>query len=128
MGGAPKDERMEELNLKELNRTNPIIKVAIEFGIKVQGSVAKCFKEDRHSSKDDKPTLFFNPAKNTFLCTECPDVGGTVIDLVCQYNGWDREKAIKWLEHRAEFDAFTAGLYHGKGVKRRKLRDDTAQE
>lgn len=119
---------MEEPDLKQLELANPVIKVAIELGIKVQGSVGRCFREDTHASNDDKPTLFFNPAKNTFLCTECPDVRGTVVDLVCQYNGWDREKAIEWLAHRAEFDTFTAGLYHGKGVKRRKLRADTAQE
>jgi len=119
---------MEEPDLKKLELANPIIKVAIELGIKVQGSRGRCFQEDTHPSKDDKPTLFFNPAKNTFLCTQCTGLGGTVVDLVCQYKGWDRKKAIDWLAHRAEFDAFTAGLYHGKGLKRRKLRTDTVQE
>jgi hypothetical protein len=119
---------MEDPNMKELVLANPIVKVAIELGIKVQGTAGRCFQEDRHPSKDQKPTLFFNPAKNTFLCTECADIGGTVVDLVCQYNGWDREKAIEWLAHRAKFDAFTAGLYHGKGVKRPKLRTNAAQD
>ena len=114
---VPKMET-KEWDLQELERANPIIQVAQELGIKVQGSMGKCFKKDRHVPDDGKSTLFFNPARNTFHCRGCQDVGGTVIDLVCQYRGWDRQRAIEWLSHRAEFDRFTEGLYHGKGRKK----------
>lgn len=108
----------EEMDLRQLERASPIIAVAVELGIKVQGSVAMCFNRQAHESDEEKPTLFFNPAKNTFSCKTCPDVGGSVVDLVCQYRGWDREQALQWLAHRAEFDRFTHGLYHGKGRKK----------
>lgn len=108
---------IEDLDLEQLEKANPIVQIAIELGIKVQGGMGKCFRTDRHVS-DEKPTLFFNPAKNVFRCRECDDVGGSVVDLVCQYQGWDRQRAIEWLAHRAEFDRFTKKLYHGKGRKK----------
>ena len=118
----------DEKDLQMLERANPIMQVALELGSKLRGSVGKCFKESRHASADDKPTLFFNPAKNRFQCRECHDVGGTVIDLVCQYHGWERQKAIEWLGHRAEFDRYTKGLYHGKGRKKPPVMNATQTE
>lgn len=109
---------MEESDLKRIEQASPIIEVATELGIRVRGSVATCFRQDRHQDEEEKPTLFFNPAKNRFTCKVCSDVGGSVIDLVCQFRGCDREKAIEWLAHRAEFDQFTHKLYHGKGKKK----------
>ena len=109
---------MQELDLEKLERANPIIQVATELGIKIQGSMGKCFRKDRHPGEIERPTLFFDPARNTFRCRDCPEVGGTVIDLVCQHQGWDRQRAIAWLAHRAQFDQFTKGLYHGKGRKK----------
>lgn len=108
----------EAMDQRQLETANPIIAVAVELGIRVQGSVAMCFNRQAHGSDEVKPTLFFNPAKNSFACKTCPDVGGSVIDLVCQYRGWDREQAVEWLTHRVEFDRLTHGLYHGKGRKK----------
>ena len=108
----------ENLDLEKLEQANPIVQVATELGIKVQAGMGKCFRKDRHVLDSEKPTLFFNPAKNSFRCRECQDVGGNVVDLVCQYHGWDRQRAIDWLAHRVEFDRFTKKLYHGKGRKK----------
>ncbi|MBI5248193.1 MAG: hypothetical protein HY912_01750 [Desulfomonile tiedjei] len=113
------------MDLQKLEKANSIIQVAIELGIKVQGNMGKCFKTDRHVLDGEKPTLFFNLAKNTFHCRECQDVGGTVFDLVCQYRGWERQKAIEWLAHRVEFDEATKKLYHGKGRKKLPLYDNS---
>ena len=109
---------MEAKDLKRLETASPIISVAIELGIKVRGSVATCFREQNHAGDANTPTLVFNPGKNTFFCKTCPDVGGSVVDLVCQYRGWGKEEAIAWLAHRAEFDQMTSALYHGKGKKK----------
>jgi hypothetical protein len=111
-------DEQEQVDIQKLERANPIIQVAIELGIKVQSGMGKCFKEERHVADLEKPTLFFNPGKNTFHCRDCEDVGGTVVDLVCQYQGWDRQRAIEWLAHRAEFDRLTKKLYSGKGRKK----------
>jgi hypothetical protein len=108
----------EDRELLELQKASSIIEVAVELGLKVRGGMAKCFEIERHVRDGEKPTLFFNPAKNTFHCRSCEDVRGDVIDLVCRVRGWDRQEAIEWLEHRAEFDRFTKKLYHGKGRKR----------
>jgi hypothetical protein len=115
----------ESMDLQKLEKANPIIQVAIELGIKVQGNMGKCFKKDRHILDSEKQTLFFNLAKNSFHCRECQDVGGNVLDLVCQSQGWDRQRAIEWLAHRVEFDEFTKKLYHGKGRKKLSLHDDS---
>jgi hypothetical protein len=108
----------KELDIQALEKASPIIPVAVELGIKVQGSMGTCFKKDKHIADDGKPTLFFNLGKNMFHCRFCKEVGGTVVDLVCQCQGWDRQKSIEWLAHRADFDQFTQKLYHGKGRKR----------
>ena len=108
----------EEVDLKELEKANPIIQVATELGIKVQGSMGRCFKEDSHSAAGEHQTLFFNPARNSFHCRICADVGGSVIDLVCQIRGWDRQQAVEWLAHRVEFHQLTRNRYHGKGKKK----------
>jgi hypothetical protein len=108
---------MEGLDAKQIERANRIIEVAVELGIKVQGTMGKCFRCVRDG--EDKPmTLFFNPAKNTFLCKTCDDVGGSVIDLVCQHRDWDKQQALEWLAHRVEFDLMTQKMYHGRGRKK----------
>lgn len=109
---------MPEPDLKTLERFSPIIGVATELGIKVRGNVGRCFRKDQHLDESEAPTLFFNAAKNSFFCKTCPDVGGSVIDLVSQFQGWDREKAVDWLAHRSEFDQLTRQRYHGKGKKK----------
>jgi hypothetical protein len=109
---------IKELDVEKLEKDTPIIEVATELGIKVQGSMGICFKKDKHTEDDGKPTLFFNPGRNNFRCRSCQEVGGSVVDLVCQYQGWNREQAIEWLTHRADFDQHTRKLYCGKGKKK----------
>lgn len=108
---------MDKKELKRLEQSNPIIQVATELGLKVRDNMGRCFNSGQHSENQD-PTLFFNVAKNSFLCKTCADVNGGVIDFVCQYQGWDRQKAIDWLVHRGEFDLKTRDLYYGRGTKK----------
>jgi hypothetical protein len=109
---------MEKIDLEKLKRANSIIPVAIELGIKVRGNMGKCFKTERHTDDNEELTLFFNPAQNSFFCKDCEDVGGSVINLVCQYKGWEQKKAVDWLAHRHQFDQMTQKRYHGKGIKK----------
>lgn len=106
---------MDENELKKLERANPIIQVAIELGIKIQGNLGRCFRQLRHPVDDQSMTLFFDAARNTFFCRTCQDIGGSVIDLVRQYRGLSDEEAIAWLAHRMEFDKQTRDRYHGRG-------------
>ena len=109
---------MQEKELKRLEQKNPIVEVAVELGFTVRNNMTICFQADRHG-EDSAPSLFFNIAKNTFLCRTCPDVGGTVTDLICQVKGWPREKAIQWLAHRIEFDLQTREMYYERRGRRR---------
>ena len=104
----------DDSDLKKLEKVNPIIQVAVELGIKVRGSMGECFKTERHQTGDKELTLFFKPGKNIFFCKTCQDVGGSVIDLVCQVRGWDRHKAIDWLSRRAEMDRLRREIFYGK--------------
>jgi len=108
---------MEDNDVKRIETASRIVEVAVELGIKVQGNMGRCFKTERHED-NTALTLFFNAAKNTFLCKTCRDVGGSVVDLVCQQRGWDRQQALEWLAHRADFDQLTQSMYHGKGKKK----------
>lgn len=116
---AAGDVDLNPIDMHRLERASPIVAVATELGIKVRGNVGYCFRRDRHPDPQEPPTLFFDPARNRFFCRICQDIGGSVIDLVCQSQGWDREQAIRWLAHRQEFDQLTRQLYHGKGIKKR---------
>ena len=108
---------MEEQEIKRIELANPIVEVAVEMGIPVRGNLGTCFRTERHTA-DTEPTLFFNVARNSFLCKTCADVGGGVIDFICQYKGWERAKAIEWLAHRIEFDQQTRNMYYNKGKKK----------
>jgi hypothetical protein len=108
---------MDENEIKRIEQSNSIIEVAVEMGLKLRANLGPCFRTERHA-EEDEPSLFFNVAKNTFLCKICPDVGGDVIDFVCQYKSWERKKAIEWLAHRIEFDLQTRELYYIRGKKK----------
>lgn len=109
---------MDEKEVARIELANPIVEVAVELGIKVRGNLGECFRSDRHTGQDE-PTLFFNVARNTFLCKQCQDVGGGVIAFLCQYKGWGRQEAIDWLVHRIEFDQETRKKYYSRGKKKR---------
>ena len=109
---------MEEKEIARIEQANAIIEVAVELGLKVRGNLGPCFRVERHSSEKE-PALFFNVARNSFLCKSCSDVGGGVIDFICQYKGWERQKAMDWLAHRIEFDQQTRKMYYTKGKKKR---------
>ncbi len=108
---------MEEPEIQQIEQANPIVEVAVEMGLNVRRNLAPCFRTERHIG-DNEPSLFFNVAKNIFLCRSCQDVGGGVIDFVCQFKGWDRQKAIAWLVHRNEFDQQTRNMYYSRGKKK----------
>lgn len=114
-----KEYKLSPSEVQQLEQASPIVAVATELGLKVRGNVGYCFKREQHPDPQEPPTLFFNPATNRFFCRRCQEVGGSVIDLVCQYKGWPREQAVAWLAHRRDFDQLTRKLYHGKGIKKR---------
>jgi hypothetical protein len=109
---------MEDKEIKQLEKINSVVDVAKELGVKFSKSMGECFRAEKHPDGGEDYTLFFNLAKNTFLCKTCPDVGGSVTDLVCQIKGCDRDEAIEWLAHRVEFDQKTKKMYHGRGRKK----------
>ncbi len=96
---------------------NPIMEVAVELGVTMRGNIGECFCGDRHPEKASPFTLFFNPAQNSFFCKYCPDIGGGVVDLVCQFRRWNRRQARKWLQHRIDFDRETRSLYYERGKR-----------
>ncbi len=109
---------MDDNQIKQLERINSVVDVAKELGVTFDKSMGRCFRADRHPGGGDERTLFFNLAKNTFLCKTCGDIGGSVTDLVCQIKGCGREEALEWLAHRVEFDQKTKKMYHGRGRKK----------
>ena len=108
---------MEEQEIKQIEQANSIVEVAEEMGLKVRKNLGTCFYTERHL-EEDGPSLFFNVARNSFLCKSCQDVGGGVIDFICQYKGWERQKAVEWLAHRMEFDQQTRKMYYSRGKKK----------
>lgn len=91
--------------IPEIKRRNPILEVAAELGVEVDRSnVAHCFRPERHKHGDRSPSLAFfpqaDPEKDRFKCFVCDDVGGDVIDLVEQRNGFGKKEAIEFLKKR----------------------------
>jgi hypothetical protein len=110
---------MDEQELKVLQQASPILEIAVELGIKLRSNMGQCFRGEKHAAGAADFSLFFNPAENSFFCRACEDVGGDVIDLVCQCKGWPRDQAIEWLAHRRTFDLETRDKYYGRADKRR---------
>jgi len=110
---------MEPAEIQSIEQKNPILQVAIELGLKVRGNMSACLRGERHP-EPQSATLFFDVARNTFLCKSCSDVGGGVIDLVCQVRGWERQQAIEWLAHRIAFDQQTRDLYYNNRGRRKR--------
>ena len=108
---------LSETEIKRIELSNPILHVAMELGFKFRGNVTACFRSERHPGAEAS-TLYFDVPRNRFFCTSCTDVGGGVIDLLCQSRGWERAQAIEWLTHRVEFDQKTRQLYHGRGRRK----------
>jgi hypothetical protein len=102
---------------RRIEESNSILEVAVELGLKVRGSVGACFRGERHPGSEAS-TLYLDVARNRFFCTSCSDVGGGVIDLICQLRDWERERAIEWLAHRLDFDHKTRQLYYGRGRRK----------
>jgi hypothetical protein len=112
---------MQEKEIQRLEQANPIVEVAVEMGFAVRNNLTACFRTDRHGEgHDGAPSLFFNVAKNTFLCRTCPDVAGGVIDFICQVKGWPRQQAVDWLAHRIEFDRQTREMYYERGGRKKR--------
>ncbi len=109
---------MSDIDLNTIDRGNPILEVAMELGIQMRGNTGRCFRSECHDTDAGEYTLYFNLAENSFFCRNCADVGGDVIDLVCQHRGWDREKAVQWLAHRIEFDLQTRQQYYHRRNRR----------
>jgi hypothetical protein len=110
---------MEPDEIRRVEQKNPILQVAIELGLKVRGNMSACLRGERHP-EPQSATLFFDVARNSFLCKSCSDVGGGVIDLVCQVRGWERQQAIEWLAHRIAFDQQTRDLYYNNRGRRKR--------
>jgi len=108
-----------DTELEDLEKANPIIQVATELGMRIRGTMGPCFRSDRHAGEDTQ-TLFFDVANNRFFCKECDDVGGGVIEYICQYHQWDRQQAIEWLRHRVDYDRETREKYYHRNNKRRR--------
>lgn len=109
---------MKTKDLKSLEQGNPILQVAIELGIKIRSNMGLCFQRESHIDESDEFTLFFNLADNSYFCKVCSNIGGSVIDLVGQSQGWERQKAIDWLRHRIDFDLETQNKYYRKDKRK----------
>ncbi len=99
-------EREDEIlyDVDEILSKNNIIHVARELGLNVNRSTVECLRIDRHRSKNNFPTMTFNPLKNTYKCWVCNDVNGDVIDLVMEVKKIDKKKAIEFLAVRSEIE------------------------
>lgn len=92
------------MDFAAIRRSAPILEAARRLGIEVTRNRARCFHPERHKNNDRTPSLSFNPAKNNFCCWVCPEVRGSVLDLVMQVRGIDVKAAANWL--------FQEGLTH----------------
>ncbi len=113
-------EKPASFNKDEIIRSNNIIEVARELGLKVNKNVIPCIKIENHVNTDGPPTMSFNPVSNTYRCWVCKDVGGTVIDLVTQVMDIPEEKAMEYLAIRSETSSLPekGQVFHTKGLTR----------
>ena len=83
----------------------PILNVAGELGLKVEGRSAHCWRKENHTHGDNRPSLGFYIEKNKYKCFVCEPESrrsGSTIDLVMGVLRISLPDALKWFS--AHFD------------------------
>jgi hypothetical protein len=77
----------------------PIREIAIELGLEVSGSSARCWRPDNHQNGDRTPSVGFS-RKNIGKCFVCDDHAWSNVDLVTIVRGCTLREAIEWIAAR----------------------------
>lgn len=101
-------------------KNNNIIEVARELGVQVSKNTVPCIRQHNHVVKNGSSTMSFNVVANSFKCWVCPDVGGSVLDLVMQVKDVDEASAVQYLAIRSDTDLSEdkSTFFSAKNVKK----------
>jgi len=69
-------------DLSDIRKSVPILELAKQLGITVVRNRARCLKSENHVHGDRTPSMSFDPVRNSFKCWVCPEVKGSVLDLM----------------------------------------------
>ncbi|OGS37794.1 MAG: hypothetical protein A2293_16330 [Elusimicrobia bacterium RIFOXYB2_FULL_49_7] len=89
---------MKSLSSETLRKEIPILEVAARLGLPVARNKTRCLFPERHKNGDRTPSLSFHLPSNTFRCFVCPDVHGSVIDLVMLAKRTDFKGALEYFK------------------------------
>ena len=78
----------------------PIVAVARELGLSVNGYRARCWRTENHRNGDANPSLAFQKKKNRGMCFVCDRHTWSTIDLVKLYLDCDLRLAVSWIIER----------------------------
>ncbi|MBL8029407.1 MAG: toprim domain-containing protein [Fibrobacteres bacterium] len=90
-------ERRVRPPLAVIRERVPILLLAEHLGLPVVRNRAKCVRSENHAHGDRTPSMSLDPARNSFKCWVCPEVKGSVLDLVMQVKGLSLTEAADYL-------------------------------
>lgn len=94
----------------------PIVAVARELGLIVNGYRARCWRPESHRNGDADPSVRFQKDKNTGRCFICDPHTWSTIDLVMSVLGCELPAAISWFTERYSVPLLPKGAH----VKKRE--------
>ena len=94
----------------------PIVAVARELGLIVNGYRARCWRTENHRNGDANPSIAFKKDKNVGMCFVCDAHTWSPIDLVMLVRDCDLAQAVSWITDRFLVPALPKGTH----VKKRE--------
>jgi DNA primase len=108
-------------NLADLRKSVPILELAKELGLAVTNNRARCLRPENHSHGDRTPSMSFNSVRNSFKCWVCPEVTGSVLDLVMIARGVSLTEAANYLSGQFRIESVPVRLAHSIAEQEKKV-------
>src|SRR5271154_5213744 len=89
----------------------PILAVAQELGLRVNGYRAHCWRTESHRNGDADPSIRFHKAKNRGRCFVCDPHAWSNIDLVMFFKNCDLRAAVLWITARFSVPLLPKGAH-----------------
>lgn len=94
----------------------PIVAVARQLGLHVNGARARCWRPENHRNGDANPSVGFQKQQNRGRCFVCDPHSWSTIDLVMSVLGCELPAAISWITDRYAVPPLPKGAH----VKKRE--------
>jgi hypothetical protein len=99
------------LDFDYIRKNIPIVEVASELGLAVNGYSARCWRVERHRNGDANPSIGFRKKQNTWRCFVCDQHTSSNINLVMGVRNCGLREATAWIAARFDVPELPKGAH-----------------